>query len=117
MDQEDFVTAVRQWLSFDTELNLLQKQAKELRTQKKELGMLVMQEMEKQNLTLLDTGSTHLRIAKSNKKQPLTRKFVEAQLAQLFGQGTEAYKAAEDSLIKNRPVKEHKELKAKITKQ
>ncbi len=117
MNQEDFVSAVRQWLSFDAELAKLQKQAKDLRAQKKELGTLVMQEMENQNLTLLDTGSSHLRISKSNRKQPLTRKFVEAQLAQLFGQNTEAYKAAEESLITNRPVKEHKELKAKITKQ
>ena len=115
MDQQEFVTAVRQWLAYDKELSSLQKQAKQLRNEKKELEKLVMTEMENQNLTLLDTGSTHLRIAKSNRKQPLTRKFVEAQLAQLFGAGTDAYKAAENSLITNRPIKEHKELKAKIT--
>lgn len=116
MDKATFATTVREWLACDTELTKLQRQAKNLRERKKELGAVVMQEMERNNLTLLDTGTNHLRIAHTRRKQPLTRKYLESRLAALFGAGTDMYKQAEENILNNRPVKEHKELKAKTTK-
>lgn len=116
MNQATFVDTIREWLACDAELTKLQRQAKELRARKKELGTVVMQEMETNNLTLLDTGTTHLRIARTRRRQPLTRKYLEAQLASMFGQGSDLYKRAEDTLLNNRPVTEHKELKSKISK-
>ena len=116
MDQANFIDTVRQWLACDAELTKLQRQAKEVRERKKELGAVVMHEMEQNNLTLLDTGTSHLRIAHTRRRQPLTRKYLESRLAALFGPGTDMYKQTEEQILNNRPVKEHKELKAKMTK-
>lgn len=116
MDQQQFIVAVRDWLACDAELTKLQRQAKELRAHKKELGGTVMSEMESKNLNVLDTGSTLLRVTHTRRKQPLTRKYLETRLAEMFGTGTDAYKTAEENILNNRPVKDHKELKARITK-
>jgi uncharacterized protein with von Willebrand factor type A (vWA) domain len=115
MNQQEFIDTVREWLTCDMELTKLQRHAKELRERKKELGALVIDEMEEKNLNTLDTGSTLVRVTKTRRKQPLTRKYLEARLAEMFGAGSDAYKAAEDNILNNRPVKEHKELKAKST--
>ena len=116
MEKHRFVSTVRDWLACDAELTKLQRATKELRARKKELGDVVMQEMEEQNLTLLDTGSTHLKITKTRRKQPLTRKYLEGRLAEMFGPGTDMYKQAEEEILNKRPIKEHKELKARTTK-
>ena len=116
MEKGQFVGNIREWLMCDAQLAKLQQQARELRKKKKELGLVVMNEMENQNLTLLDTGTTHLRIARTKRKQPLTRKYLMDRLAHMFGAGTDACKTAEESLLNSRPVVEHKELKAKFTK-
>lgn len=115
MDQEQFISSVRDWLTCDMELTKLQRQAKELRARKKELGVAVIDEMERKNLNTLDTGNTLLRVAKTRRKQPLTRKYLQTRLAEMFGPGTDAYHTAEDNILNNRPTKEHKELKAKPT--
>ena len=116
MDKQSFVATIRDWLACDAELAELQRRSRELRAKRNELGAVVMEEMENNNLTLLDTGSAHVRIARTRRRQPLTKKYLETRLAEMFGAGTDAYKAATTNILESRPVKEHKELKAKPTK-
>lgn len=116
MDKQSFVSTIRDWLACDAELAELQRRSREIRAKRNEMGAVVMEEMENNNLTLLDTGSAHLRIAHTRRRQPLTRKYLESRLADMFGLGTDAYKAATTNILESRPVKEHKELKAKQTK-
>jgi len=116
MDKQLFVGTVREWLACDAELAKLQQQARELRERKKKLGAVVIRELEEKNLQGLDTGTAQLRVATTRRRQPLTKKYLESKLAEMFGSGTDAYKAAEDKLINSRPIKEQKELKAKKTK-
>lgn len=116
MDQQQFVSTVREWMTCDAELAKLQRQARELRMRKKELGAVVIRELEEKNLQGLDTGTAQLRVATTRRKQPLTKKYLEGKLAEMFGKGTDAYKTAEDKIINSRPIKEQKELKAKKTK-
>jgi len=116
MNQQQFVTNIREWLTCDAELAKLQRHARELRARKKELGAVVIREMEEKNVQGLDTGGAQLRVATTRRKQPLTKKYLEGKLVEMFGKGTDAYKAAEDKIINSRPIKEQKELKAKKTK-
>jgi len=116
MDQQQFVNSIREWLMCDAELANLQRKARELRARKKELGAVVIREMEDKNVQGLDTGGAQLRVATTRRKQPLTKKYLEDKLAEMFGKGTDAYKTAEDKIINSRPIKEQKELKAKKTK-
>ena len=116
MDRQLFAGAIRDWLACDAELRELQKRSRELRNRRKELGKVVVAEMEVNNVTMLDTGAAHLRVATTKRKQPLTKRYLESRLAAMYGPGTEAYRQAEDTILNSRPITEHKELKLKPMK-
>ena len=114
VDKSVLVDNIKQWVSCDSELKILQKKIKELRDNKKRLSEYILDTMKTHSIDCFDINDGQLLKQSKRTKQPINKKTLENLLMEYFKNDSNVNTVeVSDFIMENREVKIKEELRKK----
>ena len=114
--KEELVKHIRSWIQIDNDIATLQKQAKILREEKKNLTTSLVDVMESNEIDCFDIKDGKLMYAKSKYKKPINKKSLNEALQNYFKNDTELAKDVSEHILNSREESIKETIKRKTEK-
>jgi phage gpG-like protein len=114
--KEELVKHIRNWIQIDNDIASLQKQAKVLREEKKNLTSSLVDVMKSNEIDCFDIKDGKLMYAKSKYKKPINKKTLNEALQNYFKNDTELAKDLGEHIMNCREESIKETIKRKIEK-
>jgi hypothetical protein len=114
--KEELVKHIRNWIQIDNDIASLQKQAKVLREEKKNLTSSLVDVMKSNEIDCFDIKDGKLMYAKSKYKKPINKKTLNEALQNYFKNDTELAKDLGEHIMNSREESIKETIKRKIEK-
>ena len=117
MENQALVQHIKQWLDLESKITEQSRQLRELRKQKKELSVGLMEVMKTNEIDCFDCNSGQLMYTKNNVKKSINKKYLNSVLNEYFQDSNqeEASKLCE-YIMENRSVDVRENIKLKKKK-
>ena len=83
-NKDELIKVVKQWVSLNNEINLLQKKIKSLKQEKQELSKILIDIMSKNDVECFDTHSGKILYKKVKTKGAINNKHLQSSLSEYF---------------------------------
>ena len=100
--KQELITNVKEWLTLEEEIKILQKQMREKRKRKKELNEMLINIMKANDIECFDTNNGKLLHVVNKAKKPLTKKFLISTLENYYQNDIEKAKELSEFILNNR---------------
>ena len=100
--KEELVKHIRSWIQIDNDIATLQKQAKALREEKKNLTSSLVDVMKSNEIDCFDIKDGKLMYTKSKYKKPINKKSLNEALQNYFKDNTELAKDVSEHILNSR---------------
>tara|TARA_A100001015_G_C14485416_1_gene517169 strand:+ start:173 stop:559 length:387 start_codon:yes stop_codon:yes gene_type:complete len=107
---DEFVEVVKSWVKLDDDIKQKNEDIKELKTEKKEYEMFILEYMDKINESVINISDGKLRKNKSLTKSPLKQEFIQNALLDITNDSVKAMEITK-YILENRPKTERINLK------
>ena len=107
---EEFVEVVKSWVKLDDEIKKKNEDIKDLKTEKKEYEIFILEYMDKINESVINISDGKLRRNKSSTKPPLKQEFIQNALLDITKDSVKAMEITK-YILDNRPTTERINLK------
>ena len=115
--KDQLVDHLKNWISIDNKILQLQKQMKELKTEKKELTVDLMDVMKSNEIECFDIKDGKIMYTKTKTKAPLNKKTLLIALSNYYKNNTEKAEEISNYILDSRQEKEREQIKRKINKE
>jgi len=100
--KDELVASIKEWIKIDTEINVIQKELKEKKVQKKKLTDSLVVVMKKNELDCFDINGGSLQYKTNKVKKPLTAKTLMASLQSFYSSSPQKAEEVTKFLLENR---------------
>ena len=114
--KEELIKHIRGWIQIDNDMNLLQKQMKTLREEKKSLTTSLVDVMKSNEIDCFDINDGKLVYAKSKHKKPINKKSLYDALHAYFKDDVELAQEVSNHILNSREETIKESIKRKVEK-
>lgn len=114
--KEELIKHIRSWIQIDNDIATIQKQAKALREEKKNLTMSLVDVMKSNEIDCFDIKDGKLMYAKSKYKKPINKKTLFDALQTYFKNDTNMAKDVSEHILNSREESFKETIKRKTDK-
>jgi len=115
MDKTVLIEKIRKWLEYETKINTLHKEIKELKKNKKTLSTDLTDIMKNKQLECIDVNQGQILYTKSNVKKGINKKYLSDVLNKYFSNSDKADEMCQ-YIMENREIHIKENIKLKMDK-
>ena len=117
MDKEELLRVVKNWITLDDQIKSLQKQIREIKSEKKVATETLVETMKNNEIDCFELGSGNKLVYTKNKsKKPLSKKHLLNSLSKYFNGNVEQASQLSKFIMNTREEKVKENLRRKIPK-
>ena len=114
--KDQLVSHIREWITVDNEIKVLQKQLKERREQKKTLTGSLVDVMKSNEIDCFDINDGKLVYAKTKTRTPLSKKHLLNSLLMYYKDDADKAQSISKFIMDSRDVKTNESIRRKLQK-